>query len=58
MMEAERDTAESFDKVYRYISDKEKFELVTPNDLYEGARVWCYVEDKYYQYGVILVIVE
>ncbi len=58
MMEAERDTAESFDKVYRYISDKEKFELVTPNDLYEGARVWCYVEDKYYQYGVILVIIE
>ncbi len=51
-------STENFDKIYRYTSENEKFEVITPSDIYEGARVWCYVEDKYYQYGVILVIVE
>ncbi len=58
MMNTKSQTTENFDKIYRYISDSQKFELITPSDIYEGARVWCYVEDKFYQYGVILVIVE
>ncbi len=58
MMDTTINTPENFDKVYRYDSKAQAFELITANDVYEGARVWCYVEDKYYQYGVILVVVE
>ncbi len=58
MMDTTIATTENFDKIYCYHSESGKFELVTPRDIYEGARVWCYVEDKYFQYGVILVIVE
>ncbi len=58
MMEAEVTTTEAFDKVYRFKKDENKFELLTPNDMYEGARIWCFVEDKYFQAGVIVVIIE
>ena len=58
MMNTTVNKTQNFDKVYRYNSNAETFELITANDIYEGARVWCYVEDKFFQYGVILVIIE
>lgn len=57
MFDAESVTND-FTKVYRYNSDTGNFELTVANDIYEGARVWCYIRDKYFQYGVIFVIVE